>query len=149
MTETAKRRMTCPECLRGFSYSARLAGSIRPCPACGASIVLGRREDSPPKESPPPPPVQPIPQPVPQQVVYVQDNSTSNAIAAVANFFVPGLGHLVQGRFLMAAGIFVALLCCIPLVLACGFGIVLGLLIWVASIYDAATFQPDQKRLIG
>lgn len=141
MTETAKRRMNCPECLRGFSYSARLAGSIRPCPACGASIVLGRREDSPPKESPLPPPVQPIPQPMPQQVVYVRDNSTSNAIAAAANFFIPGLGHLIQGRIAMAAGIVLGLICCIPLVFVFGFGFLLGVCIWIAAIYDAATFE--------
>jgi TM2 domain-containing membrane protein YozV len=28
--------------------------------------------------------------------------STGNVIAALASFFIPGLGQLIQGRFLMA-----------------------------------------------
>ena len=43
--------------------------------------------------------------------------STSNVIAALASFFVPGLGQLVQGRILMALVQFVA-----------------GVLIWIVSL---------------
>jgi TM2 domain-containing membrane protein YozV len=32
---------------------------------------------------------------------------TGNVIAALASFFIPGLGQLVQGRVLAAAGFFV------------------------------------------
>lgn len=34
--------------------------------------------------------------------------STGNVIAALASFFVPGLGQLIQGRLLMAIVMFVA-----------------------------------------
>jgi TM2 domain-containing membrane protein YozV len=62
--------------------------------------------------------------------------STSNVIAALASFFVPGLGQLVQGRIVMALVQFVV-------------GIVvwvvsLGLLGWVVhlwSVIDAALWK--------
>jgi TM2 domain-containing membrane protein YozV len=62
--------------------------------------------------------------------------STSNVIAALASFFVPGLGQLVQGRILMALVQFVV-------------GVVvwvvsLGLLGWVVhlwSVIDAALWK--------
>jgi TM2 domain-containing membrane protein YozV len=43
--------------------------------------------------------------------------STSNVIAALASFFVPGLGQLVQGRILMALVQFVV-----------------GLVVWIVTL---------------
>lgn len=60
--------------------------------------------------------------------------STGNVVAALCNIFVPGLGQLVQGRFLAAAVFFVAtaiLWCCC-----------LGWIPTIWSIYDAAVWQP-------
>ena len=59
--------------------------------------------------------------------------STGNVIAAVCSFFIPGLGQLVQGRVLMALIHFVlaGLLC-----------ILLGWLIHIWSILDAALWKP-------
>ncbi len=37
-----------------------------------------------------------------------EQGSTANVIAGLASFFYPGLGQLVQGRFLAAAIFFVA-----------------------------------------
>lgn len=59
--------------------------------------------------------------------------STGNVIAALASFFIPGLGQLLQGRLLMAI---------IQFVLA---GILwiflLGWIIHIWSIIDAALFK--------
>lgn len=59
--------------------------------------------------------------------------STGNVIAALASFFIPGLGQLLQGRVIMAG---------IQFVLAAVLWIVLlGWLIHLWSIIDAATFK--------
>ena len=64
--------------------------------------------------------------------------STGNVIAALASFFVPGLGQLIQGRLLMAL-----------------FQFVLGGILWIFllgwavhlwSIIDAALWKGAQKR---
>ena len=60
--------------------------------------------------------------------------STGNVIAALASFFIPGLGQLLQGRFLMAL---------IQFVLAGLLWILLlGWLVHLWSILDAAMFKP-------
>lgn len=60
--------------------------------------------------------------------------STGNVIAALASFFIPGLGQLLQGRFVIAA---------IQFVLASLLWIILlGWIIHLWSILDAATFKP-------
>ena len=61
--------------------------------------------------------------------------STGNVIAALCSFFIPGLGQLIQGRLLMAIIMFV---------LAGVLWIVLlGWLIHLWSIIDAAVFKPS------
>jgi TM2 domain-containing membrane protein YozV len=61
--------------------------------------------------------------------------STGNVIAALASFFVPGLGQLIQGRLLMAI---------IHFVLAAVLWIILlGWIIHLWSILDAALFKPS------
>ncbi|HEX8680421.1 MAG TPA: hypothetical protein VF683_10700 [Chthoniobacterales bacterium] len=61
--------------------------------------------------------------------------STGNVIAALASFFIPGLGQLLQGRLLMAlvqfvlAGVLWLLL--------------LGWLVHLWSIVDAALYKPS------
>jgi TM2 domain-containing membrane protein YozV len=60
--------------------------------------------------------------------------STGNVIAALASFFIPGLGQLLQGRLLMAI---------IHFVLAIALWVVLlGWIIHLWSILDAALFKP-------
>ena len=60
--------------------------------------------------------------------------STGNVIAALASFFIPGLGQLVQGRVLSAAIQFVlAILLWV---------ILLGWIVHLYSIVDAARFTP-------
>ena len=62
--------------------------------------------------------------------------SAGNVIAALASFFIPGLGQLVQGRVLMAA---------IQFVMA---GVLwfflLGWIIHLWSIIDAARWNPEK-----
>lgn len=59
--------------------------------------------------------------------------STGNVIAALASFFIPGLGQLLQGRIIMAA---------VQFVLAAILWIVLlGWLIHLWSIVDAAVYK--------
>lgn len=58
---------------------------------------------------------------------------TGNVIAAIASFFIPGLGQLVQGRLLKALIMFV---------MAIALWVVfLGWIIHLWSILDAATFR--------
>lgn len=60
--------------------------------------------------------------------------SAGNVIAALASFFIPGLGQLIQGRILLAA---------IHFVLASLLWIILmGWLVHLWSIIDAARYNP-------
>jgi len=60
--------------------------------------------------------------------------SGGNVIAALASFFIPGLGQLLQGRLMMAI---------VHLVLATALWFVLlGWIIHLWSILDAAKFKP-------
>jgi TM2 domain-containing membrane protein YozV len=64
--------------------------------------------------------------------------SAGNVIAALASFFIPGLGQLLQGRFLMAV---------VQFVLAALLWIVLmGWIIHLWSILDAALFKPKVPK---
>ena len=60
--------------------------------------------------------------------------SSGNVIAALASFFIPGLGQLLQGRIVMAAVMFV-----LASVL---WIILLGWLVHLWSIVDAALYKP-------
>lgn len=63
--------------------------------------------------------------------------STGNVIAALASFFLPGLGQLIQGRLLRAAIFFVtwilAWCCC------------LGWIPQIWSVVDAAIWRGDRR----
>jgi hypothetical protein len=64
----------------------------------------------------------------------IGQGSTGNVIAALASFFIPGLGQLLQGRLIMAG---------IQFVLAALLWIILlGWLIHLWSIVDAALWKP-------
>ena len=66
-----------------------------------------------------------------------QPGSTGNVIAALTNFFVPGLGQLIQGRIAAAAAFFLA----VTIGGALWFLIVPGIIAGIAyiwSIIDAA-----------
>lgn len=64
--------------------------------------------------------------------------SAGNVIAALCSFFVPGLGQLLQGRFLLALFMFV-MTCVLWLIL-------LGWVIHLWSILDAALYDPPLSR---
>jgi TM2 domain-containing membrane protein YozV len=65
--------------------------------------------------------------------------STGNVIAALASFFIPGLGQLIQGRLIMAGIMFV---------LAAILWIIwLGWIIHLWSILDAALWKPRGAAL--
>lgn len=65
--------------------------------------------------------------------------STGNVLAALASLFVPGLGQLLQGRWLLAGFQFV--------LAAVLWWFLLGWLVHIWSIVSAARFQPEQGRL--
>ncbi|MGI9038332.1 MAG: hypothetical protein ACR2GQ_05680 [Gemmatimonadota bacterium] len=60
--------------------------------------------------------------------------SAGNVIAALASFFVPGLGQLIQGRVVLAIVMFV--------LAAVLWVILLGWIIHLWSIVDAAIWKP-------
>jgi hypothetical protein len=69
------------------------------------------------------------------EIVMSGQGSTGNVIAALASFFIPGLGQLLQGRLLLAI---------IQFVLAAVLWIfLLGWIIHLWSILDAALFKPN------
>jgi TM2 domain-containing membrane protein YozV len=59
--------------------------------------------------------------------------SCGNVIAALASFFIPGLGQLLQGRWLMAGMMFI--------LTALFWLIMLGWIIHLWSIIDAALYK--------
>ncbi len=59
--------------------------------------------------------------------------SAGNVIAALASFFIPGLGQLLQGRLLLAIVMF--------LLAAVLWWFLLGWIIHIWSIIDAALFR--------
>jgi TM2 domain-containing membrane protein YozV len=64
--------------------------------------------------------------------------SAGNVIAALCSFFIPGLGQLLQGRWILAAFMFV-----MSVIL---WVILLGWLIHLWSIIDAALYSPPQRE---
>lgn len=62
-----------------------------------------------------------------------QQGSAGNVIAALASFFIPGLGQLIQGRLISAIFFFISA-CILWLVL-------LGWIMHLWSILDAAKFR--------
>ena len=63
--------------------------------------------------------------------------SAGNVIAALCSFFIPGLGQLLQGRFIMAV---------VHFVLAALLWIVLlGWAVHLWSILDAALWKPKES----
>jgi TM2 domain-containing membrane protein YozV len=65
--------------------------------------------------------------------------STGNVIAALASFFIPGLGQLLQGRLIMAGIMFV--------LAAALWVILLGWIIHLWSILDAALWKPRSQNV--
>jgi TM2 domain-containing membrane protein YozV len=61
--------------------------------------------------------------------------SAGNVIAALASFFVPGLGQLLQGRLLMAIFQFV--------LAGILWFFLLGWVVHLWSVLDAALYQPN------
>jgi TM2 domain-containing membrane protein YozV len=61
--------------------------------------------------------------------------STGNVIAALASFFIPGLGQLLQGRPVMALIMFV--------LSGILWFFLLGWLVHIWSVLDAALFKPN------
>ena len=67
--------------------------------------------------------------------------SCGNVIAALASFFIPGLGQLLQGRWILGGFMFV--------LTALLWLILLGWIIHLWSIIDAALFKPDTRDASG
>ena len=63
--------------------------------------------------------------------------SCGNVIAALASFFIPGLGQLLQGRWLLAGLMF--------LLTALLWLILLGWIIHLWSIIDAAVYDSEPR----
>ena len=66
----------------------------------------------------------------------MENGSCGNVIAALASFFIPGLGQLLQGRWMMAGVMFV--------LTALLWLILLGWIIHLWSIVDAALYSKPQ-----
>lgn len=61
-----------------------------------------------------------------------------NVICALASFFIPGLGQLLQGRWVLAGVMFV--------LTAVLWLILLGWVIHLWSIVDAAIYKPERRE---
>jgi TM2 domain-containing membrane protein YozV len=65
--------------------------------------------------------------------------STGNVIAALASFFIPGLGQLIQGRLMKAVVMFV--------LAGILWWFLLGWIIHLWSILDAALWKPRESAV--
>jgi TM2 domain-containing membrane protein YozV len=70
-------------------------------------------------------------------VTMAGQGTAGNVIAALASFFIPGLGQLLQGRLIKAAVMFV--------LAAALWVILLGWIIHLWSILDAALWKPQRE----
>lgn len=68
--------------------------------------------------------------------------STGNVIAALASFFVPGLGQLIQGRILAALVFFLVPVIGYALWWLLFIPVIIGGLVHLWSIIDAAVWKP-------
>ena len=76
------------------------------------------------------------------QVIVVRESGTANALAAICNFFIPGLGHLIQVRVIGALFWFVVM--CIAYGIAAmtmGVGLVLAIPLHIVCILSAAAYK--------
>ena len=64
--------------------------------------------------------------------------SCGNVLAALASFFIPGLGQLLQGRWVLAGFMFVMTIIM--------WFVLLGWIVHLWSIIDAAVYEPDHLR---
>ncbi|MDO6618457.1 MULTISPECIES: hypothetical protein [unclassified Shewanella] len=71
-----------------------------------------------------------------------QQGSAGNVIAAIASFFFPGLGQLVQGR-IIAAILFFCLTAVCYFFWVLIIPAIIGAILHLWSIIDAATFTAD------
>jgi TM2 domain-containing membrane protein YozV len=60
----------------------------------------------------------------------------THGFPALFSFFIPGLGQLVKGDPSKAVGIWAALIIC-AFMSVIGIGLLMGLVVWIAQIYDA------------
>ncbi|AKB40518.1 hypothetical protein [Methanosarcina mazei] len=60
----------------------------------------------------------------------------THGVPALFSFFIPGLGQLVKGHVSKAVGIWAALIFS-AFMSVIGIGLLMGIVIWVAQIYDA------------
>ena len=72
-----------------------------------------------------------------------QQGSTGNVIAALCNIFIPGLGHLVQGRLIAAFFFFVTTTAGYALYFLV-FPAIIAAIIHLISIISAARYKPQQ-----
>ena len=75
--------------------------------------------------------------------------SGGNVIAAICNFFIPGLGHLVQGRILRAFVFFVICFACYGLAATVIFFFLwpVGAIFHLWAIIDAARYRGPEVPL--
>ena len=60
----------------------------------------------------------------------------THGVPALFSFFIPGLGQLVKGQVFKALGIWTALIISVFMSVI-GIGILMGMVVWIAQIYDA------------
>lgn len=71
------------------------------------------------------------------------EGNTGNVISALASFFIPGLGQLLQARVMPALFFFVTVSICYALWWTIVL-LVVGALLHLWCILDAATFRPTE-----
>ncbi|SIS42751.1 hypothetical protein [Neptunomonas antarctica] len=71
-----------------------------------------------------------------------QQGSAGNVIAALCNIFIPGLGHLVQGRILAALFFFITTAIGYALYFLI-FPAIIAAIIHLISVISAARYRPE------
>ena len=81
-----------------------------------------------------------------KETIVIQQQS--QAIPALVSFFIPGLGHLIQGRLLGAIGWFTVLATlAIASVFTFGAGLLLFIPAYIYCIWDTTRWQPPIKKV--
>jgi TM2 domain-containing membrane protein YozV len=60
----------------------------------------------------------------------------THGVPALFSFFIPGLGQLVKGHVSKALGVWAALIIS-AFMSVIGIGFLMGMVVWIAQIYDA------------
>jgi len=137
-------QVQCPHCGTAVLYDANLAGQQVSCPDCNQIFFM----QAPAAQPPAFPAIQtgpPVDTATSRHTTIYVDQS-SQALPALCNFFMPGLGQLIQGRVGAAIGFFFGhIFVVMSIFVTFGIGFFWAVPFWIWCIVDAARYRPRRR----